>query len=313
MKCRYRFAVRSLIRPTSLHPVAVDNFKYAFFADSGFIDRVEVTVPADPQKDVPKVDMVPGTCTLTGIRVNRPLYDEVLQGLRITEGLLSLYGMIGIDFENLQIEWIPESDQERNSIVIPSLTFRYNERSLAETSETPFDLIARALLSVPEASETEVPLTFYRRATTDIRERRYIQAFYDFYFMIESLFGSGKSKNDAIEGEFKKSSDLRDAIKKTIAAFRPPQGEPMLEKLFNDHYRGKSSDEIIERVVSIRGFLHHHNPKRPGMWHPDRQKEYEVDALIMQGVCFTLAEAMSSGHICSQKATAAYGKQFAKN
>ena len=210
MKCRYRFPVRSRIKPSTLHPVKVGDSACSFFADSGFIDRVEVIVPADPEQDVPKVDMLPGTRPVTGIQVRHPKYDEILHSLRVTEGLLSLYGMIGI------------------------------------------------------------------------------------------------------EEEFKKNSSLLDAIKKTIVAFRPPQGEPLIAKNFDEHYKGKHPEEVVERFVTIRGFLHHHNPKRTGMWHPERQEEYEVDSLIMQGVCFSLASDLSIGHICSQKTTSAFQKLFAK-
>lgn len=313
MKCRYTLLVNSQIKPTALQPVAVGDFLYSFFAESGFIDRIEILAPADPKKDIPKVDMIPGTRKVTNVKVNHPLYDEALQILRVTEGLLSLYGMKGIDFEHIKIEWIPESNEEKDSLIIPSMTFQYTDRSLEETTETPFDLIARALLAAPNSFDTEIPLTFYRRATNDIRERRYIEAFFDFYFMLECLFGNGKTKNHAIEEEFRKSLKLTDAINKTIAAFRPPQGEPALEKYFADNYKGKSPDQIIERIISVRGFLHHHNPKHPRMWHPERQKEYQVDGLILQGVCFTLAETISVGHICSQDSTDAYKKLFAKN
>lgn len=289
MKCRYRFPVRSRIKPSTLHPVKVGDSAYSFFADSGFIDRVEVIVPADPEQDVPKVDMLPDTRPVTGIQVRHPKYDEILHSLRVTEGLLSLYGMIGIDFERMHIEWIPETEEEKNSTIINSLSLQYTDRSVEESSTTPFDLLARGLLSASNASATEISLTFYRRGTNDMRERRYIEAFYDFYFMLESLFGQGKSKNYAIEEEFKKNSSLLDAIKKTIVAFRPPQGEPLIAKNFDEHYKGKHPEEVVERFVTIRGFLHHHNPKRTGMWHPERQEEHEVDSLIMQGVCFSLA------------------------
>jgi hypothetical protein len=35
--------------------------------------------------------------------------------------------------------------------------------------------------------------------------------------------------------------------------------------------------------------LHHHTAKRRDIWHPEKHKEYEMEAIFLQELCFKIA------------------------
>src|SRR5205814_983136 len=86
----------------------------------------------------------------------------------------------------------------------------------SEVRSTPFDVLARAIIAADAATDIEVPLNFFRRGMLDVYGRNYIEAIYDFYFILETLFGEGKFKTDAVSAAFLNSSQLRSCVERAI-------------------------------------------------------------------------------------------------
>jgi len=56
----------------------------------------------------------------------------------------------------------------------------------------------------------------------------------------------------------------------------------------SEKFKGFDADRLIDYMVDLRGFLHHHTSKRKNMWHPSRQGAYNVDALMFGHVALKI-------------------------
>ena len=60
-----------------------------------------------------------------------------------------------------------------------------------------------------ELGDLIFPLSFFRKGRISMLEGHFIGAYYDFYFLLETLYGNAKTKNNAVKAEFKKSPEIR--------------------------------------------------------------------------------------------------------
>jgi hypothetical protein len=126
--------------------------------------------------------------------------------------------------------------------------------------------MAKLIVGSRKYDQLTVPMSFYREGLNEYRGQRYITSFFNFYFIVEGLFGRGKTKNYQIEHEFKKSAGLRWAVEETLENLRN-EHQQIWKRLTEELARaGRSldTDGAIEYLVSTRGRLHHftHNPNR---------------------------------------------------
>jgi hypothetical protein len=147
----------------------------------------------------------------------------------------------------------------------------------------------RAVINTAEACKSLTPtLAFYREGANDMRSLRFVSAFFNFYFVLEGLFGNGKTKNDGVEAEFRRSKKLIDAIQNLIDQGLPKsygEDESIIERLEKAN-KPCNPESIVKLLVSIRGNLHHYagNPRRPG-GSPLTQARYCTVAMFCMQLC----------------------------
>jgi len=118
--------------------------------------------------------------------------------LRSLQGLLSLFGLHSIDFDEFkefEVEWLPDNDEEKANLDIFSMAKKSVPVPDGQIPQLPFDIFARAVMAADAAADIEVPMNFFRRGMLDLYDGNYIEAIYDFYFILETVFGEGKFKN----------------------------------------------------------------------------------------------------------------------
>ncbi len=124
--------------------------------------------------------------------------------------------------------------------------------------------------------------SFYKRAVADVNERRYIEAFYNLFFVLEYLYGNGKSGlNQAIE-EMAKSKELVRAI---VEVSNGNDLNGLCAPDFILRVRGMTPKEVMDLLVRTRGHLHHPNKSRSGVWHPEKQHSYQNITLLTHSIC----------------------------
>jgi hypothetical protein len=70
---------------------------------------------------------------------------------------------------------------------------------------------------------------------------------------------------------------------------------------------------LIEKLVEPRGFLHHHTLKRKGIWKPEWQQIYELDALVFQGIAYNVVFGILHRYSWSQDVIEAFQTEFRRS
>ena len=296
MKCKYSFPIRADVRfPTGIK-FCVGNRAYEFNLKEGVFSELSVTVSDFPENCIPSITPHKERKIKASISVPRgPFWNDLVSDIRTIEGALCMFGVTEICVEYCKIEWIPETESEKNRIQIYSFSITREEKP-PENLTMGVDLFVRSVLAVADLRDSEAPMNFYRRGKLDILEERYIEAIYDFYFFLETLFADGKFRENDVVRKFSMSKELLKAIDEVRRDIDPRiRSELNLLKEFGEKYLKRSSDEIITHIVKLRGFLHHHTQKRKGIWHPSNQKEYKLDALTLYGICHDIASNRTIG------------------
>lgn len=255
----------------------------------GAVKELKVTVPL-PREDLwPRITKNPEPGISAFIDPNLVHLPFLQHQLRSIQGLLAMFGVRSIQSADINVEWHPESEHERQKLALRTFSQKGGPSPPDPEHRLPFDILARAILGSRIDSSIEVPLNFFRRATSALYEREYIQAIYSLFFILETLFGNGKAKNAALCAEFESSPALCDAISEVLKrgpAFR--RSDAHLVREYQRRLRTMDVKAYIRSLVELRGFLHHHAHKRVGMWDPEQQHRYELDALVLSQICFRI-------------------------
>jgi hypothetical protein len=305
MKCRYTFPLRGrLIR----FPVGGFNFNvggktYEFKETNTSQFVLSITLPDFPDTSLPSIAKNTERKSKATISMSPdPFWDDLLSDIRTIEGALCLWGIDEIDADECKIEWLPETETEKKRIQLFSFSIKRDDSPPENLPYSPFDMFVRTVLALSDLRESETPLNFYRRGRQDVYEERYIEAIYDLYFMIEFMFADGKFKKKEVIQKFLNSNELLETIEKVQKAADPQiaSNSASLNE-FNEKYQSKSQKEIIEHLVSLRGYLHHYNGKRKDIWHPSRQRDYNVDAITILNICHLIVSNRTNSVLFNEK------------
>lgn len=283
MLTKYRFEIEGTVRTDSTFPLKIDDYFINFEVKEGKITAIEIFEPTDLSQ-LPQVIGENGKIKSINIRGDSIL--SIRPHLRLAEGILSVFGARSINTDKYTIKWIPANDEEKQLLELYEFTFTH-ENPDDHKEAIPFSLVAQSFIAGFKNNNYEVALSFFRKGKIDMISRAYIDTFYDFYFVLEALFGKGKTKNAHIEKNLLSSDTLSTAISKAkqktnlISHVSTELNDP-----FN--YINSSFEDIVKHIVSRRGFLHHHNPEHPKAWSPDAQKEYHLDAAFLMETTYHL-------------------------
>jgi hypothetical protein len=307
MKCRYRFPVHGRLRlPVNL-PVPARGWVFEFETDAGIITSVQVTVPLPRRTDWPLIERDPAPGVKATIQPRTPHLPFIQRELRALQGLLALFGLHSIELEYPEVQWLPESEEERAQLHI--FSYKITVEDVPDDAVLPvrFDVLARSIIAADAATDIEIPLNFFRKGMLDVYERNYIEGIYDFYFILETLFGEGKFKTAAVSAAFLSSSQLRSCVQRGITDPGPMiMLDARIRASFEQTYGKMSVDNAIEKMIELRGYLHHHTSKRRGIWNPEDQHRYEVDALFFQTVTYNVIFAIAEPYLYSEDVVRAY-------
>ncbi len=301
MKCKFKYPVLWFVQVADIRPFQFEGWEYDFISHNRFITHIQVTVPVLDTDLLPELVEKPETNELD-LRWNTPAsHPKMLKSLRTLEGFLAVYGLVSIALDEEDISWIPESEDDKKKLKLTAFSIRPVKHPTSAFS-MPFSVVSRSIIESKSALNLEIPLSFYRKGRKDFMEHRYIDAIYDFYFMLETLFGNGKTKNSHISQEFLKSTMLvtfaseviGDAERNLLAR----SGRTNLVETFRKRYAEPSGEKFLKQLVILRGFLHHHSIENSRIWNPSSEYEYEVEAVLLSHLCFKVCAKEVEGLIC---------------
>lgn len=220
--------------------------------------------------------------------------EELIEKLIYLESLGAFWWHIkSFNINEAREEWIPESEADREKISFAAMSMKQ------EYTIPPMPMHDHQIKALLEMEQDEkqiaVPLAFYREGSISFEGHKYINAFQNYFLMIEGLFGQGKSGYRAQLKALQSSSMLQIAVKKML-------GEILSDKT-STHYKTLAQeledldlavcvDNVIDWLVRTRGRLSHFSvtsAQKHGQPHLNR--EYRAHAYFAQGVClFTYTE-----------------------
>lgn len=194
-----------------------------------------------------------------------------------------------IYWENPKQEFIPETEEEilkfKDSKVIGA---KWEVSYPSDYSILREDYFIELMLNRHKYADLMIPKVFFREGVNELKAFRYINAFYNFYFVIEDLYGEGKAKNEQVEGEFKKSNEFRLFVQWMIDNIKNDDDR----KHFNDisvylkkYRKNFDVDGIIFIIIRVRGQLHHYSKKSTQIQGtPFNHYQFETFAYLMHGI-----------------------------
>jgi hypothetical protein len=281
----YTYPLRSTLSAVDRWPVLVDKYRVEFGEEKGIVSSVSVAVRLDDDVPLPTISPSNDQNVKIHIDVGKSAHnDEVTDYLMVVQGMLTLLGTFTIDFNKRQVKWEPENDDERAKLNLFSYSVTTNNNVEAQSPFT-FDFIARTVFTAASSAHYELPLTFLRRGLQDIKNDRFIDAFYNFFFFLETQFAPGFSNPKVVAEKLSEAASVKAALQVTRENLPRQRGHlPNLPPLlaFGDR-------ELIAHLVDTRGNLHHHALRRPGIWHPEKPERFEAEALILQSIAHSIA------------------------
>lgn len=214
----------------------------------------------------------------TGNEVSR----EIRTLLQYLESDLSFYvNLKKIYWENPDLTVIPEEEEDKkiaNVLSIELAEKEYHDPEIKLTMETFIEIVSNK----KKYEFLTIVKSFFREGEREFKSFRYISAFYNYYFVIEDLYGKGKTKNSAIQEEFKKNQTFRGFINWMIDSGIKGRHKTNIEKFLLEENKSYDVNGLIELIVKVRGNLHHFSSKstkRKGT--PFSQQDFESMALLL--------------------------------
>lgn len=293
MLVRYRCPVVGRVRLPFAFDVPAGLIRYDFeTGEHGELKAIGASVSVSDKSMWPIVRRSDTPGVALDLALSSPFFELVRQQLRAVEGMLSLFGVEALDIDNADENWIPESEEEKKELQLFGIKRQRHTLPVEQWPVTTFDLIVRACLSALQAQEIETVLSFFRRGRNDVLEERYLEAVYDFLFMIESWYAGGKFKTAQVEREYLGNQELQATITACLSdptLLNNVQADSRIYGAYQKDYAGKSAEEVTRHIIGLRGFVHHHSKGSRNSWHPDEHFRFGADAYFLQLVCFKVA------------------------
>lgn len=218
------------------------------------------------------------------VKIDEEEKDEIIELLQYLEADLSFSANLKkIYWEEPELTFIPESDEDKKNINVISFA-AHKEYPDIEKILT-LDAFRSIVSNKKKYEFLTIVKSFFREGLREFKSFRYINAFYNFYFVIEDLYGRGKTKNYEIEKEFKKNKTFREFIEWMITKQISGRHKTNIEKFISEEHKTYDIDGLIELIVKVRGNLHHFSSKsskRKGT--PLNQKDFESLAFLLLGL-----------------------------
>ncbi len=265
MYLKAEFVVKSDIHLDDFWDIEFEGVKFSFQVDSEH--KINKLILDMNHKILP-----PSIVNVNGIRqINFPISIRIAKNkaIEIAKKLnysLSLFPLVGfIDIKmNPTVRFIAENEKEKAEL---NLFSYHKDKEAIPPFFVPFDTLARMIFLSQDIDELRVPVGFYKSAKMHFKNEDFRFAFYELYFTIEYLFANGKSNNSQVKNEFLKSDILLKSINLAKDDFLTLHKEKSTK--FSIWLSEISrSDEIIEKIIDIRGSYFHQSKKRKNNWLP---------------------------------------------
>ncbi len=248
--------------------------------DKGLLAKIIVIAPApDPSRFYTELRMGENPGITLGS--DQELRKQLLSELQEMEGLLSFHFRVSrVRWDTARSESVAETDEERDLGAYGIQTTRViPEWRAAELKPEALQYLMERLLEHPGLV---VPLSFWRDGNTDLHSFRFINAFFNFYFVLEGWYANGKTKNEEVRKQFTRSGQLKQIIARILPEHLDNGRSPsQLLQVFARQKLSPDVNGVIDLLIATRGEVHHFSERstRP-QGTPLNHDEYEEVAFL---------------------------------
>jgi hypothetical protein len=182
---------------------------------------------------------------------------------------------------------IPESAEEEGLLPRAYLRGTFGKPTL--TRPIPIEA-AREIVRLSLLPSDELPImAFWREGKNEYQEKRYLQAFYNYYFVIEGLFANGQFTKRGVLKAFSESTEMSIVTDLALrsAKSRHPRLWPDVLALFGRYKCVETREGAQELLFLLRGELHHFAMNRGRLQpNPLLQEQFEAPAWLAQQFAF---------------------------
>lgn len=249
---------------------------------------------------LPTVGRDPSTDMLTIALRDGELADRLIDMAQHIEAIGSFWlGIAKVYWERPTRRWIGDTLEELDILKALPNEWKYarseKELNMKVTPEILGSIIANRSLH----ANLTLPMSFYREGCNDFNRGYYANAFVNFYFFLDDLYGTGATKNKQVEERLKKSVHVRAAVKEAIDELANPGHSDNLAQVMlflHDERKTFSVDGIIELFVQVRGNLAHFSQKSTKKkGHAFNQFDFRGIAYLLQAVCIFTFTRLTTG------------------
>ena len=258
--------------------------------EQGWLSSIKIIAKvAEPQEFHPRIEPGEGRVKAKIIIKRDPgLRQELIREFQELESIFSFDtngALKSIRWDEPKEEVIPETDEEKTRVSVSGFHFKkeYPDYHTKLDEKTFERIVQTKQLYI----SLVVPKAFYREGINEFHLRRYINAFYNFYFVLEDLYGQGKTKNKDVISAFKNSTEFKEylewVIKNHIDTHERHQAN--IQKFCSEEKVAYNVGGLIELLQKVRGNLHHYSTKsskRVGS--PFNHEDFESIAFLTMGL-----------------------------
>jgi hypothetical protein len=184
--------------------------------------------------------------------------------LQTLESLLGVLGNIKrVYWNKATFEYYPETEDEFKRINILPAFFFVHEIPMDDPVLVSTADLTNYLGHINTFEGLAVPMSFYRETKIEYSAGRYINSFFNSYFIIEGLFGNGQWRKDAVVAELTKSpvfSGFVQAFLDEAAKINDPaEGwtKAQIDAELQKRTQPYTVEGVVKLIVETRGKLHH--------------------------------------------------------
>ena len=196
------------------------------------------------------------------IEGDREEYLELIREFQELESMLcfSTNGSLkSIAWDSPKEEFVPETDEEKKRVHVSSfsLTKEWPDFSGSLNAQQ----FNRIISTKERYVSLVIPKAFYKEGLNEFNSKRYINAFYNFYFILEDIYGEGKARNKDIAESFRKSNDFTEImewmLRDVLGKYR--RHGDNIQRFCKEEGVTYDVDGLIDLLQKIRGNLHHYS------------------------------------------------------
>ena len=228
--------------------------------------------------------------------------------LSIARTFVATLGMRGFDAKVVtspsKYEWEPDLDGE----AVPSISeWNVNRQRRERPHVAQIQEVIHSVVSVPRMMRWVEIVEFHVAGVENFLAERYADSVRYNFFVIESLFGAGKTNPKKLTAEFMQHPRL---VVATRSALRFPRlfvkGQEELCK-YRQHYAAVKSQDALLHLAFTRGRISHHNADSPQRWTVAHQQQFQLDATLMVNIAQRIVWKIARHEMWSREVIAACG------